>query len=95
MNASNWHSTFGFHGFFNFAHVLNEKQLEDFINIIPRPMLNNLDTYDLLDLVEKKKFNKVAKKLRRKLTFKWKYRYSFLHQKLKLYKIKEYLEYIF
>ena len=85
VERSNWHSTFGFHGFFNFAHVLSEKELKDFLNIIPRSMLNNLDTYDLLDLVEKKKFYEVAKKIRRKLTFKWKYRYSFLHQKLKLF----------
>ena len=84
VERSKWHSTFGFHGFFNFANVLNEKELEDFLNIIPRSMMNNLDTYDLLDLVEKKKFDEVAKKIRRKLTFKWKYRYSFLHQKLKL-----------
>ena len=84
VERANWHSTFGFHGFFNFAHVLNEKELVDFLNIIPRSMMNNLDTYDLLDLVEKKKFDEVAKKIRGKLTFKWKYRYSFLHQKLKL-----------
>ena len=85
VERSKWHSSFGFHGFFNFAHVLNEKELEDFINIIPRSMLNSLDTYDLLDLLERKNFNLVAKIIRRKLTFKWKYRFSYLHQKLKLY----------
>jgi len=84
VERSKWHSTFGFHGFFNFAYVLNEKELEDFLNIIPRFMLNNIDTYDLLDLVEKKNLKKIAKIIRKKLTFKWKYRNYFLHQKLKL-----------
>jgi hypothetical protein len=84
VERSKWHPAFGFHGFFNFAHVLNEKELEDFLNIIPKSMLNNVDTYDLLDSSENKNLNGVVKLIRRKLSFKWKYRYSYLQNKLKL-----------
>ena len=40
---------FGFHGFFNFAHVLNTSDLRTIIESIPSNLLGKLDTYHLID----------------------------------------------
>jgi hypothetical protein len=40
---------FGFHGFFNFAHVLNPDELKKIIELIPADLLGKLDTYHLID----------------------------------------------
>jgi len=40
---------FGFHGFFNFAHVLNTNDLRTIIESIPSNLLGKLDTYHLID----------------------------------------------
>ena len=85
IERSKWSSAFGFHGFFNFAYVLNENELKEFLNIIPASMLNNLDTYDLLDLVDEKQFKDVAKIIRKKISFKWKFRYIYIKNKFKFF----------
>jgi len=42
-------SAFGFHGFFNFAKVLNPDDLKMIIELIPTNLLGKLDTYHLID----------------------------------------------
>ena len=78
-----WHPAFGFHGFFNFANALNENQLVQVLNLIPRRMLGGLDTYDLLYLAEAKKMNQVSKLICNKLSFQWKFRAKYLGAKLR------------
>ena len=46
---------FGFHGLFNFAHVLNTEELKKIIELIPAKLLGKIDTYDLIDELCKKK----------------------------------------
>jgi hypothetical protein len=46
---------FGFHGFFNFAHVLNPEALKKIIELIPQELLGKLDTYDLIAHLLRKK----------------------------------------
>jgi len=40
---------FGFHGFFNFAHVLSPLEINKFIDLVPSNLLGKLDTYHLID----------------------------------------------
>ena len=42
-------AAFGFHGFFNFSHVLDPNALREVIEIMPIELLGKLDTYDLID----------------------------------------------
>jgi len=50
--------TFGFHGFFNFARILDSEELKKMIEIIPASLLGKIDTYDLIeDLYQKKQSN--------------------------------------
>jgi len=59
-------------------------QIIQVIELIPREMLGGLDTYDLIEAVEKKNFHKAAKIIREKITFQWKFRYRYLINKIKL-----------
>ena len=53
-------TAFGFHGLFNFAHVLNTEELKKIIELIPAKLLGKIDTYDLVDeLCKKKQFHLV------------------------------------
>ncbi|SMC30089.1 DUF5672 family protein [Polynucleobacter kasalickyi] len=47
FERSGYHA-FGFHGFFNFHLVLNDIELEQFIEMIPSDLLGKIDTYDLI-----------------------------------------------
>ena len=50
--------TFGVHGFFNFAKILDSEELKKMIEIIPASLLGKIDTYDLIeDLYQKKQSN--------------------------------------
>jgi len=50
--------TFGFHGFFNFAKILDEEELKKIIEIMPASLLGKIDTYHLIeDLCQKKQSN--------------------------------------
>lgn len=44
-----WHKTFGFHGFFNFAHVLEPAEMKAFIHDLPASCCGGVDAYDLID----------------------------------------------
>jgi hypothetical protein len=54
IERGEWRESFGFHGLFNFAKVLNEVELSQFIRLIPTIFLGGQDTYELIeDLIKK------------------------------------------
>ncbi|MDP1574267.1 MAG: DUF5672 family protein [Coxiellaceae bacterium] len=56
IERQSWSRSFGFHGFFNFANIFNDREMEKIINEIPQNYLGGRDTYDLInDLIHKKK----------------------------------------
>ncbi len=77
-----WHPAFGFHGLFNFANVLDEKELIQVINLIPKKMLGGLDTYDLVNSVKKRNLYKVYLIIRKKIPFIWKFKKNYFLTKL-------------
>lgn len=46
-----WHKAFGFHGFFNFAHVLEPAELRALIHDLPASCCGGVDAYDLIDVL--------------------------------------------
>ncbi len=79
-----WQEAFGFHGMFNFAKVLTDDQLNEFMNCIPFNFLGGQDTYELItDLIKLDKI-RAAKKLLSMSHPKHerKYRYHRMHFKL-------------
>ncbi len=79
-----WHSAFGFHGLFNFANALKHEELFKVLKIVPKHMLGGLDAYDLLYSIEEKKLHDAARLVRKKLTFKWRYKYKYFINKILL-----------
>jgi hypothetical protein len=73
-----WHKAFGFHGFFNFARVLNDDELKIFINILPKNYLSGLDAYELIDSLRRQGRISLAKEIAEKVRFTWKMRKQFL-----------------
>jgi len=49
VERGEWHSSFGFHGFFNFSHALQPEEVNDFIHEIPSDCCGGVDSYDLID----------------------------------------------
>jgi hypothetical protein len=50
-------TSFGFHGFFNFAHALDYQALYGYLKVLPTSLLGKIDTYDLFDhLLELKRY---------------------------------------
>lgn len=49
VERGQWHSSFGFHGFFNFSHALPPEEVNDFIREIPSDCCGGIDSYDLID----------------------------------------------
>jgi hypothetical protein len=88
VERSEWHDAFGFHGFFNFAFVLDDTELEAFMKISKRYIYQGLDSYDLaFELIKLKKIS-FAKVISEKVRFRWKFRRQFLKLKLTLFKLK-------
>lgn len=81
VERSPWHSSFGFHGFFNFGRVLNDFELQAFIKIMPETYLGGLDSYDLIDSLRDQGRIQVAKEIAEKVRFKWKMRKRFIKLK--------------
>lgn len=81
VERSPWHRAFGFHGFFNFGRVLNDAELESFINFLPENYLSGLDAYDLISQLREEGRLSIAKKIARKVHFKWKMRKRFVRLK--------------
>lgn len=77
-----WHKAFGFHGFFNFGHVLSDSELRAFINILPENYLSGLDSYDLITYLRNAGRIEIAKQVANKVRFRWKMRKQFIGLKL-------------
>ena len=85
VERSIWHPAFGFHGFFNFGRVLNDEQLQTFINLLPVSYFSGLDSYDLIAQLKEQGRYKIAKAIGKKIGFKWKMRKRYLKLKIWLY----------
>lgn len=81
IERSEWHDTFGFHGFFNFGRVLNDSELRSFIKLVPDNYLNGLDAYELIDSMREQGRLPLAKEIAAKVRFKWKMRKRFVKLK--------------
>ncbi|OYY59262.1 MAG: hypothetical protein B7Y05_05940 [Polynucleobacter sp. 24-46-87] len=78
VERSPWHSAFGFHGFFNFEKVLGDAELTAFLKILPEKYLSSLDAYELVTNLRAQDRIYIAKKIARKIRFRWKMRKQFL-----------------
>jgi len=76
-----WHDAFGFHGFFNFAHVLSDEELRDFLTLMPESALSGLDAYDLITYLKNQNRIAIAKVIAKRVTFRWKMRVRYLKLK--------------
>jgi len=81
VERSSWHPAFGFHGFFNFGHVLSDAELTAFIKLLPENYLSGLDAYDLISCLRQEGRLEMAKKIATKVRFKWKMRKRFIKLK--------------
>jgi len=87
VERTEWHESFGFHGLFNFAHVLDDEDLTDFLRLVPDTALSRLDTYDLVASLKERGRLNMAKVIARRITFKWKIRSHYLKLKYWLYSV--------
>lgn len=78
VERGDWYHAFGFHGFFNFARVLNQEQLSHFLSMLPDEYLGAVDTYDLINDLLKKGSHKEAKMIYKKTKFTWKMRRQYI-----------------
>ena len=86
VERSPWHPSFGFHGFFNFGHVLSDAELTAFIKMLPENYLSGLDVYDLISYLRQEGRLGMAKEIAGKVCFKWKMRKRFI--KLKFWQLR-------
>lgn len=86
VERSEWHDAFGFHGFFNFGHVLSDDMLRTFMKILPENYLNGLDSYDLISYLRNAGRVEIAKLIAKEVRFRWKMRRQFFWLKLWLIK---------
>jgi hypothetical protein len=87
VERSEWHDAFGFHGFFNFAFVLDDAELEKFIKLSKRYIYEGLDSYDLaFELIKLKKIS-FARMISERVQFRWKFRSQYLRLKKVLFKM--------
>ncbi len=84
VERSDWHPAFGFHGFFNFGKALNQKELSDFLNLLPDAYLGGVDTYDLIEHLIEHNNEFVAMAIWKRVKFKWRMRKNYLKIKMKL-----------
>ena len=82
VERSLWHPAFGFHGFFNFGRVLDDGDLGRFIDLLPTEYLSGLDSYDLISQLREQGRNEMAKKIGKKVIFKWKMRKKYFCLKI-------------
>ena len=85
VERSTWHDTFGFHGFFNFGNVLNDEELSNFMQIIPENALIGLDTYDLIASLKAQNRFEIARKIGKRVGFKWRMRKHYIKLQWWLY----------
>lgn len=77
-----WHEAFGFHGFFNFARVLDDASLKRFLVMLPTSYLGGLDSYDLVTHLIEQNRMMLAKQIIENIPFRWKMRKRFFKAKL-------------
>jgi hypothetical protein len=78
VERTEWHSAFGFHGFFNFGKVLNPDELTEFLQLLPDAYLGGVDTYDLMQYLLEHQNKELAEMIWKRVTFKWKRRKQYL-----------------
>jgi hypothetical protein len=83
VERSEWHDAFGFHGYFNFAKVLNDEEIGDFLSLSPTLTFKNIDAYELLDDLISKGRESVAQILRARIRFNWRCRRQYLRMLLR------------
>ena len=81
VERTHWHEAFGFHGFFNFARVLDDASLKPFLAILPNSYLGGLDTYDLVGYLIEQNRMMLAKQIIENIPFRWKMRKRFFKAK--------------
>jgi len=78
VERSEWHDAFGFHGFFNFGRVLSDDEIKEFLVQSPGLTFKNIDAYELLNYLVINGRKSVAKILKARIRFIWKYRRQYL-----------------
>ena len=82
VERSEWHDAFGFHGFFNFGKVLDDKELDSIFKILPDSYLSGLDSYGLIASLKEQGRIQIALKIGKRVKLKWKMRKRFLKLQL-------------
>lgn len=77
-----WHKAFGFHGLFNFAHVLEPSELRAFLAELPASCCGGVDSYDLIDVLREQGATDTAAALLAKCPFRWKAAKRFISARL-------------
>jgi hypothetical protein len=78
VERSQWHDAFGFHGFFNFGRVLSNEEIKEFLAQSPKLTFKNIDAYELLNYLVSNSQKSVAKILKARIRFIWRYRRQYL-----------------
>lgn len=86
VERSDWHEAFGFHGFFNFGNVLDDKNLLAFLEMLPDSYLRGVDAYDLVDYLLLSKRLNMAAIIGSRIQFTWKLRKRFFLMKIRIIK---------
>jgi hypothetical protein len=84
VERTEWHSAFGFHGFFNFGKVLNPHELTEFLQLLPDAYLGGVDTYDLMQYLLEHQNKELAESIWKRVRFRWRMRKSYIRMKLRL-----------
>jgi len=84
VERSDWHSAFGFHGFFNFGKVLNPHELTEFLHLLPDAYLGGVDTYDLMQYLIEHQNKPLTESIWRRVKFRWRMRKNYIRMKLRL-----------
>ena len=85
VERAEWHTAFGFHGFFNFGKVLSPEELSTFIDLLPDAYLGGVDAYDLIDDLILKNQSTAANSIARRVQFSWKWRIRFIQMKIRMW----------
>ncbi|BDX20925.1 hypothetical protein TUM22923_02460 [Polynucleobacter sp. TUM22923] len=84
VERSEWHDAFGFHGFFNFARVLDDEDLVHFLKLLPDSYLKGVDAYDLVNYLLTENKLKLALLVGSRVQFSWKYKKRYLLMKIQI-----------
>lgn len=88
VERTEWHTAFGFHGFFNFGKVLSPEELGTFLDLLPDSYLGGVDTYDLIRYLIEHKNKDLAQNIWKRVAFRWSTRKFYLNTKWKIILLK-------